>query len=40
MLESLLQLASSSAEVGAAVSHTPQTAIAAILCAALVNFLN
>ncbi|WP_312952550.1 YshB family small membrane protein [Superficieibacter sp.] len=35
MLESVINLLSS----GAA-SHTPQTAIAAILCAALVNFLS
>ncbi|MDU6926429.1 YshB family small membrane protein [Franconibacter helveticus 513] len=40
MLESLIQLVSHSAEAGAAASHTPQTAIAALLCAALVNFFN
>lgn len=40
MLESLIQMVASSAELSAAASHTPQTAIAAVLCAALVNFLS
>ncbi|HAU5515674.1 TPA: YshB family small membrane protein [Cronobacter sakazakii] len=36
MLESLIHIATQSAEAG----HTPQTAIAALLCAALVNFFS
>ncbi len=36
MFESLINLLSS----GAAESHTPQTAMAAVLCAVLVNFLS
>ncbi|BDH47745.1 hypothetical protein TUM12370_37890 [Salmonella enterica subsp. enterica serovar Choleraesuis] len=40
MLESVIQMLSQGAEAGAAASHSPQTAIAALLCAALVNFLN
>ena len=40
MLDSLIHLVSHSVEAGAAVSHSPQTAIAALLCAALVNFFN
>ncbi|MDU2941072.1 MULTISPECIES: YshB family small membrane protein [Superficieibacter] len=40
MLESLIHIVSGSVEAGAAASHSPQTAIAAVLCAALVNFLS
>ncbi|EOU9511789.1 YshB family small membrane protein [Cronobacter dublinensis] len=40
MLESLIHIATQSAEAGAAAVHTPQTAIAALLCAALVNFFS
>ena len=36
MLESLINLVSS----GAAASHTPQTAVAAMLCAALVGLFS
>ncbi|WP_148677771.1 YshB family small membrane protein [Klebsiella sp. RIT-PI-d] len=36
MFESLINLLSS----GATESHTPQTAMAAVLCAVLVNFLS
>ncbi|MEN0615400.1 YshB family small membrane protein [Klebsiella indica] len=36
MLESLINIISS----GAAASHTPQTAIAAVLCAAIVGLFN
>jgi hypothetical protein len=35
MLESLINMASGSAEISAAAVHTPQAAIAAVLCAAL-----
>ncbi|MGK9173614.1 YshB family small membrane protein [Yokenella regensburgei] len=35
MLESLINMVSGSVEVGAAVGHTPQAAVAAVLCAAL-----
>lgn len=40
MLDSLLQIISSSAEAGTAASHSPQTAFAAILCMVLINFLS
>ena len=40
MLESLMNMATGSIEAGAAASHTPQTAIAAVLCAALVGLLS
>ncbi len=40
MLESLIALASGSIEAGTAASHTPQTAVAAVLCAALVGLLS
>jgi hypothetical protein len=35
MLESLINIVSSSAGISAAASHTPQAAVAAVLCAAL-----
>ncbi len=38
MLDSLISAATHGVELGAAASHSPQTAIAAILCAALINF--
>ncbi|NBC98749.1 YshB family small membrane protein [Atlantibacter hermannii] len=40
MLESLIHFVSSSAEVGAAASQTPHTAVAAILCAALLGLFS
>ncbi|MEA1062858.1 YshB family small membrane protein [Apirhabdus apintestini] len=40
MLESLIHLAAGGADVGAAAGHSPQAAIAALLCAALVNFFS
>lgn len=40
MLESLMHFASGSAEVGAAASSTPHTAIAAVLCAALLGLFS
>lgn len=35
MLESLINMVSSGAELSAAAGHTPQAAVAAVLCAAL-----
>lgn len=40
MLDSLIAAATHSVEIGSAASHTPQAAIAAILCAALINFFS
>ncbi|MFC3393788.1 YshB family small membrane protein [Brenneria rubrifaciens] len=40
MLDSLISVVTHSAELSSAASHTPQTAIAAILCAALINFFS
>lgn len=40
MLESLIHFVSSGAEVSAAASQTPHTAIAAVLCAALVGLFS
>lgn len=40
MLESLMNVISSGADVGAAAGQSPHAAIAALLCAALFNFLN
>lgn len=40
MFESFIHMLSQGAEIGAAAGHSPQTAVAALLCAALVNFLN
>ncbi len=41
MLESLIQVVSQhSGTLSTAASHTPQTAVAALLCAALVNFFS
>ncbi|WP_154675935.1 YshB family small membrane protein [Entomohabitans teleogrylli] len=40
MLESLIHMVSQSAEISAAAAQTPQTAVAALLCAALFNFFS
>ncbi|QHM73097.1 YshB family small membrane protein [Mixta intestinalis] len=40
MLESLMHLVSQSAETGAAFGHSPQTALAAVLCAVMLNFFS
>ncbi|WP_413736442.1 YshB family small membrane protein [Sodalis sp. RH21] len=40
MLDSLINLVTQGADVTAAVGHAPQTALAAILCAALLNFFS
>ncbi|WP_437612596.1 YshB family small membrane protein [Erwinia sp. V71] len=40
MLESLMHIASQSAEVSASASHSPQAAVAAILCAVMLNFFS
>ncbi|ROP48951.1 hypothetical protein EDF81_4487 [Enterobacter sp. BIGb0383] len=40
MLESLMSLLSGGAEVGMAASQSPQTALAAVLCAALVGLFS
>ncbi|MBQ4773162.1 YshB family small membrane protein [Pectobacterium versatile] len=45
MLDSLISVATHSvathgAEFGSAASHSPQAAIAAVLCAALINFFS
>lgn len=40
MLDSLIAAVTHGVELGAVASHTPQTAIAAILCAALINFFS
>ncbi|MBA0216087.1 YshB family small membrane protein [Pectobacterium brasiliense] len=45
MLDSLISAATLSvtthgAEIGSAASHSPQAAIAAVLCAALINFFS
>ncbi|HGM5287921.1 YshB family small membrane protein [Serratia liquefaciens] len=40
MLDSLIAFISQGAELGSAASHTPQAAIAAVLCAALINFFS
>ncbi|MDX5629903.1 MULTISPECIES: YshB family small membrane protein [unclassified Brenneria] len=40
MLDSLISVVTHGAEISSAASHTPQTAIAAILCAALINFFS
>jgi uncharacterized protein (DUF2062 family) len=40
MLETFMNMVTGSIEVGAAAGHTPQTAIAAVLCAALVGLLS
>ncbi|WP_154666877.1 YshB family small membrane protein [Chania multitudinisentens] len=39
MLDSLI-IFISHADVSSTVSHTPQTAVAAVLCAALINFFS
>ncbi|WP_136157249.1 YshB family small membrane protein [Brenneria roseae] len=40
MLDSLISIVTHSAEISSAASHSPQTAIAAVLCAALINFFS
>ncbi|MTD37480.1 YshB family small membrane protein [Erwinia sp. CPCC 100877] len=40
MLESLINVISSSADVSVAASQSPHAAIAALLCAALFNFFS
>ncbi|ACS87716.1 MULTISPECIES: YshB family small membrane protein [Musicola] len=40
MLESLISAVTHGAELSNAVGHTSQTAIAAVLCAALINFFS
>lgn len=40
MLNSLIALVTHGADMTAAAGHAPQTAMAAILCAALINFLS
>ncbi|EJS96243.1 YshB family small membrane protein [Pectobacterium wasabiae] len=40
MLDSLISAATHSAEIGSVASHSPQTAIAAVLCAALISFFS
>ncbi|WP_431225657.1 YshB family small membrane protein [Serratia sp. L9] len=40
MLDSLIVFISQGADVGSAISHTPQAAVAAVLCVALINFFS
>ncbi|SFU18689.1 hypothetical protein SAMN05192562_109110 [Kosakonia arachidis] len=40
MLESIISVVNAGVEAGASASHTPQTAIAAVLCAALVGLFS
>ncbi|WP_312191022.1 YshB family small membrane protein [Leclercia sp.] len=40
MLESIVTMLSGGVEASAAAGHTPQAAIAAVLCAALVGLFN
>ncbi|CAI1920862.1 YshB family small membrane protein [Serratia ficaria] len=40
MLDSFIAFISQSAELGSAAGHTPQAAVAALLCAALLNFFS
>ncbi|AUP77116.1 hypothetical protein CWS02_26320 [Enterobacter sp. EA-1] len=40
MLESFINMVTTGVEAGASASHTPQTAIAAVLCAALVGLFS
>ncbi|KAA8997419.1 YshB family small membrane protein [Affinibrenneria salicis] len=40
MLDSLISVVTHGAEIGSAAAHTPQTALAAVLCAALINFFS
>ncbi len=40
MLESLMQFASQSADISASAGHSPQAAVAAILCAVMINFFS
>ncbi|WP_173635919.1 YshB family small membrane protein [Paramixta manurensis] len=40
MFESLINFVSQSAEAGTAVSHSPQTALAAVLCAVMINLFS
>jgi hypothetical protein len=40
MLDSFIIFITHGADVSSAVSHTPQAAFAAVLCAALINFFS
>ncbi|VDY66452.1 YshB family small membrane protein [Shimwellia blattae] len=40
MFESLINMVSQTAEIGSAAGQTPQAAVAALLCAALINFFS
>ncbi|WP_413505218.1 YshB family small membrane protein [Serratia grimesii] len=40
MLDSFVAFISQGAALGSAASHTPQAAVAAVLCAALINLLS
>lgn len=40
MLESLIAAVTHGAELSSTVGHTSQTALAAVLCAALINFFS
>jgi hypothetical protein len=40
MLDTLIVFLTQSADVGSAVSHSPQAAVATVLCAALINFFS
>ncbi len=40
MLESLIHVVSQSAITSTAVSHSPQTALAALLCAVMINLFS
>ncbi|WJV53943.1 YshB family small membrane protein [Pectobacteriaceae bacterium CE70] len=40
MLESLIHIVTHGAEISSTVGNTPETAIAAVLCAALINFFS
>lgn len=40
MFDSLINMVSQTAEIGSTAGHTPQTAMAALLCAALINFFS
>lgn len=40
MLESIIHMVTRGAETGAAAGHSPQTAVAAVMCALLVSFFS
>lgn len=40
MLDSFIAFIAQGADVSAAAGHTPQAAVAAVLCAALINFFS